>query len=296
MARAAVRLGVAQPAVSQHIKRLEQRLDAQLFERSSKGLRLTGLGSALLPEARAAVELADWAVELAEKAGQGAVGTIKLGFVDSAMFGARFRDLLETFRSLYPAVNLVLQPSTVAKQIASIGDGSIDFGFVRAPLPPLSDPVAAELFDRDALSIAVSNAHRLADKHRVAMADIAEEALILSQDPEGIGLSGHVCHAFRQMGVTPRIVQRVEETASMSALVAAGIGVAVLPGTLASLRLPNVRFVPLSIAPSELILIYRANEQRPAPLAFLKCCRKAMGGAERQASLPQGAKDGVSGR
>ncbi len=137
MGRAAEKLGVAQPALSQQVKQLEHRLRTPLFYREKRGIRLTEAGEEFLVHARSALRQAELALELGRRAGTGEVGRLKLGYLDAASYCPGWRRVLADFRATYPEVEIVLVNGRANEQIAKLEDGLIDFSTVRAPLPAM---------------------------------------------------------------------------------------------------------------------------------------------------------------
>ena len=134
-ARAAERLGVSQPALSQQIKALEKQLGVQLFTRANRRIELTEAGTAFLQEARATLEMADRSIRIAQDTARGEAGTIDIGYVGSVMYEMRFARLLKAYCQQHPQVRLTLHERAILPQIEAVRQRQLDIAIVREPLP-----------------------------------------------------------------------------------------------------------------------------------------------------------------
>lgn len=265
MGRAAETLGIAQPALSQQIRALEERLGVMLFLRANRRLTLTQAGTAFLHKARVALQAADDAVLEARRTARGEQGAIAIGHVSSAMFDATLPALLQTFHQRYPAVSLSLQPASVNALLEGLKNQSLDLAIIRAPLGSLPQGLESRLFLRETLKLAIGESHPLAGQKIISLAQLAQERWLVMTDPDGIGLE-HTAHELcREAGFMPQAGQRVRDVATLVSLAAAGLGVGVVPASAAIISLPAARFLAIAGEPaSELQLVYRRFEKSAA--------------------------------
>ncbi|MBW7981290.1 LysR substrate-binding domain-containing protein [Enterobacillus tribolii] len=265
MGRAAETLGIAQPALSQQIRALEERLGVMLFLRAHRRLTLTQAGDAFLHKARLALQAAEDAVQEARRTARGEQGAIAIGHVSSAMFDPTLPALLHTFHQRYPDVNLSLQPASVNDLLNGLKNQSLDLAIIRAPHGPLPQELESRLFLREALTLAINEQHPLAGKTPVALTALAQERWLVMTDPEGIGLEHVVRELCRKSGFSPQTGQRVKDVATLVSLVAANLGVGLVPNSATVINLPGVRFLAVESNPeSELSVVYRRFEKSAA--------------------------------
>ncbi|UFN48546.1 LysR substrate-binding domain-containing protein [Roseomonas sp. OT10] len=268
--RAAEALGIAQPALTQQIQALERETGVRLFRRAGRGIALTDAGAAFLPEAVAALEQEERAVRIARRAARGELGVLNIGYVSTAMLEPALPSLLHLCRRLVPEAQLHLEEALVEAQIAALEQRRLDVAVLRdatAALPPELRPIP---LTRSALLAAVplSLAARL--PRPVPLAELAEEGFIALRDPHGIGLAHRVWTLCTQAGFAPRIGLRVDSVTSVIGLVAAGLGVSLVPAGLARLDMPGVELLPLAEeAWSELALVHRPADASPLKLRLL---------------------------
>ena len=272
-ARAAERLGVSQPALSQQIKTLEQQLGVQLFARKNRRIELTEAGAAFLTEARATLAMADQSIRVAQDTARGAAGKIDIGYVGSVMYELRFAGLLKAYCQRHPQVRLTLHERPILPQIEAVAQRQLDIAIVREPLPQ-SLPQGIETFTLSSqrLVVVLPVAHALAKAPSIALAELAGDDFLAFLDPEGVGLGHALLELCRAAGFEPRIAQRVSEIATMTSLIAAGFGVSLMADTVSHLRLPGVCYVPLagSEARSKLIVVHRRFERSATVCGLLK--------------------------
>jgi DNA-binding transcriptional LysR family regulator len=243
--KAANRLGISQPPLSQQILALEREIGARLFERSNRRVELTNAGKVFLKEASEILERVDSAAALAERIHRGQLGEVKIGFFGSAPFVEGFQRLIFDFRGQHPNVNLVLQEMPTYQQVDAILDNRLDLGFVR-PLHPKPASLQTVEISRERLTAVMRFDHPLASKgSELSVLDLASEPLVLYARSIGTGLYQKVVDLCRDAGFAPSVAQEANETPTMMGLVAAGIGISILPSSLEPLSLKSLKFVPL---------------------------------------------------
>jgi DNA-binding transcriptional LysR family regulator len=243
--RAAERLGISQPPLSQQILALEREIGARLFERSNRRVELTNAGKLFLKEAWEIIRKVDSAAALAERVHRGQSGELKIGFFGSAPFVDAFQRLIFDFRKEHPDVNLVLQETPTYQQVDAILDNHLDLGFVR-PLQPNPASIQSVEISRERLMVVMRSDHPLASYDReLSVADLASEPLVMYARSIGTGLYQKIVDLYRDAGYSPITFQEANATPTMMGLVAAGMGVSILPASLERLSLEGVRFVSL---------------------------------------------------
>lgn len=241
--RAAERLRMAQPPLSQQIIRLENDLGARLFDRSRRGIRLTPAGAALLPEARRLLADLEDTARMVRRVGAGAVGSLSIGFVPSAVDG-RLPELLRGFRAGHPDVELVLRELPPDPLLAAVAAGRLDLGVLYRPVTATG--VEHRVIDRESLVLALPDDHPAARHDEIDLADVAGEPFILAERHDAPGLHTAVAAMFAASAITPRVAQRgVWLVHTVLALVAAGFGLAVVPSSTAALGRRGVALRPI---------------------------------------------------
>ncbi|SOB84835.1 LysR family transcriptional regulator [Streptomyces sp. 1331.2] len=260
---AAARLGIAQPPLSQQIRRLEEKVGYPLFRRDPGGVTLTPAGRELLPAARRALtDLAD-ALAAARAVGSGEAGRLRIGFSASLALTV-LPGLLDTFRQRHPAVRLDVRELTSAPQITALHERTIDVGLLREA--PADEP---ELRFRTVLRepfVAVLPAgHPLAGRRTVRLAQLADEPFVLLPREEGPQLYDRITGLCTDAGFTPRIVQHAVEWQTVCALVGAGLGVSLAPAGIRQLRLRGVAYrrIDPGTARTEVAVAWRGNDPNP---------------------------------
>ena len=254
--RAARRLHIAQPALSQQIQALERQIGAQLVRRASRGCSLTPVGLVVVEEAKRLLEQAAAADERIRAAVRGRAGRLSLAYTRSARAGAA-DSLVAAFRSRYPDVELKLQTGWTSHNIAELLAGRLDAAFVRPPIDDVPQ-LRCRLVAREELLLALPAAHPLAGgRGKLTRRQIADEPVVLWPRENGPGMHDLICRQLWPDG-GPRLVRQEPDDEQLMLAVAAGHGVAPIPdGRAHALRVPGVRLrrlaapvptVPLGLA------------------------------------------------
>ncbi|HLU56343.1 MAG TPA: LysR substrate-binding domain-containing protein [Pseudonocardia sp.] len=264
-ARAAARLGVHQPRLSRQLRALEDELGVRLFERTTREVHLTPAGTAFLAEARLVLRHAERAERVARQTGRGEVGRLAIGFVGSA--GQRMLPgLLRRYRRSYPGVELELREATSSEQVRDLVSGRLDVGILHAGPSGVDHPALAsrEVY-RDELVVAMNRRRPQAHRDPVPLRSLAEEAFVLFPRRLGPALHDRIVRLTRDAGFEPRVAQEAVQMQTIIGLVAADIGVSIVPASVASLRRPDVVFrSPAPKAdPISLHLAWRRGESNP---------------------------------
>jgi DNA-binding transcriptional LysR family regulator len=267
--RAAARLGIAQPPLSQQIQRLETLLGTKLLERTSRKVQLTDAGRAFLVEAERVMAGVDTAVEAARRSGRGESGELKVAFAATVMFLA-LPAIIREFRARFPRVHLDLREMPTGPQLTALRDGEIDIGFVREPRPDPDLEIVTVM--REPLRIAVNRSHPLAARPTLAVRDLANEPFVLFPADLAPGLHAQVMSLCRAAGFSPRVVEESRELYTSVSLVEAGVGVSILPASVEKLGWRGVRYRPIPSADAEtrIAAAWRKDRQRPVIDAFMR--------------------------
>jgi DNA-binding transcriptional LysR family regulator len=278
-ARAAERLGVAQPAMSQQIRSLEDQLGVRLFSREKKRVELTEAGAAFLIEARAALASLEKAVRVAQDTARGELGRIIIGFVGSAMYKSSLPEILKAYRTKFPCVELVLEEMGSVQQLEFVESQHIDIAILRDPPPELLPKGLAsfELARHKLVAVLPSN-HPLADAPTLALSRLAHEPFLALDDRSKISLAPVTVRLCREAGFEPDIRLRLSQIATLIHLVGAGHGVSIIPDLASYLNLPDVHFIPLSgpESYSRLVLVHRRYEHSESVKSLLALIRKSV--------------------
>jgi DNA-binding transcriptional LysR family regulator len=240
--RAAARLHISQPPLSQQIRRLEDEIGARLFRRTNRRVQLTSAGRAFLVEARQALASAERAVGAAQRAERGELGELVVGYVMSAAYGP-LPDVIRTFRKRLPGVELKLRNLRSVHQSQALLDRRIDVGLVR---PHAADSrIGYEPLWREPVVVALPSDHRLAHQTAVDIAHLATDIFLIAPAEDTAAFHDEVFALCRKAGFTPRIEDGVPDVQAALALVAAGLGVNPVAAALQRFRLRGVVYRPL---------------------------------------------------
>lgn len=290
--RAAERLHVSQPPLSVAVQRLEADMGVTLLDRTRHHVRLTVAGEAFLREARRTLAHAQLSVEIAQRAAAGKLGTLRLSFVPSAALGV-VPHLLRAFREDYPDVKLVLGGDTTSQQMAALLGGTTDVGVV---VPPLHDAkeLRVESLCEQELMLAVPLTHPVSGQRRVQLRDLAGEAFVGFPFKEGPGFESVVVAACQDSGFIPNFVQVAPQMQTILALVAGGMGIALVPQAMQSVRMENVAYLQVrrGHAPVRysLGLAFQPANANPALGAFVAMAHRLRRELSRTTSAPRRLK------
>lgn len=280
MTRAAERLGIQQPPLSIQIRALEQELGVQLLRRKPRGVELTEAGTVFLARARAILDEVDRTFASVRRTARGEQGRVVVGFTSSAPFHPFVPRVIRAFREMSPRVSLELAESGSSALVQALHNEEIDAAFIRSPVVDIVNLVVEPLLEEKML-LALPTGHALAKNTQdegagslgrpvpLPLSALANETFILYKRPGGPGLYDTIIAACRNVGFSPRIGQEAPRVISTLNLVAAGLGVSVVPESLRRLQMDGV--------------VYRRLEETlhlSAPL--LLACRRAENAAAVQ--------------
>lgn len=260
--RAAERLHMAQPPLSQQIRQLESELGVTLLTRTTRRVDLTPAGAAYLDHARGILAAVDEAGEVASRIAAGRTGRLMVGCVGSATYSL-LPALAKALRSELPDVEFGFRGEMLSpEQTAALHDGSLDLALLRR-LPDTTGLTVGDV-RRERLLVALPQEHRYADRKRLRVADLAGEGLIVHAGGGRSTMNSLVHELFGAADLEPEVVHEVAETSTLVTFVAAGLGVAVVPEPTSALKVPGVVYVPLVGTPGvDLVVATRENDANP---------------------------------
>jgi DNA-binding transcriptional LysR family regulator len=270
--RAAARLGIAQPPLSQQIQRLERRVGHRLLARGgATRLALTPAGQAMLPIARQALDDLESGLLAARRAARGETGLLRIGFTPSIAL-TYLPPLVRDFRERYPHVDLHLTEHPSAAQIELVRSGGLDTGFLR-DLPPPPD-LSSRIVASEPIVVLLPRQHRLASRRRVALTELANEPFLVVRATGRLSYLTRFKALCRDVGFQPDIVQEVGEWSTVAGLVSAGLGVALAPASVTHISLPGMVYRTLSeVAWSNVLLFWREGSNDATLLNFIELCQ-----------------------
>lgn len=275
--RAAARLSISQPPLSQQIQALEQQIGARLLARTNRSVTLTLAGKQFLADSRQILAQVNEAAARAERLHQGEAGELRIGFTSSAPFVKAVSDTLSVFRRDFPDVHLQTREMNTREQIAPLIEGTLDLGLLRNT--PLPETLNHAVIVHEPLLAVIPRDHLLAKKTRVTQAELAQEPFVFFDPHVGTGLYDDILGLMRRYNLAPVITQEVGEAMTILGLVSAGLGVSILPASFKRLQLNEMRWVPLAEddAVSEMWLVWpKHHEQSPAAARFRHLLMRAI--------------------
>ena len=272
--RAARRLAMTQPPLSLNIRQLEEDVGARLFERDSKGVRLTAAGVAFRPQAQALLARAEAARVLAREVGAGASGRLRVGFVGSMLFRG-LPDRLRRFQAAHERLELVIHELNSQEQVDALVHDELDLGFIHTDRVPA--PLRTRHGDAERFVACLPQAHPAAGQRSVRLAQLAEDPFVLfarTASPDYYARIMDMCHAA---GFYPRVRHEVRHWLSVVAVVAQGMGVSVVPAPLERSGITGAVFRPLGgvaatarMFQSHVYCVWHPESDHPARDRFLE--------------------------
>lgn len=272
--RAARRLSITQPPLSMSIRSLEEELGVELFKRTRRNVALTHAGAIFLDEARAILDRAARAVDLAKAAHRGDVGRLTVGFLAATAY-TLLPLVLRDFAARSPRVVLELKELTMAQQFEAFRRGDIDIGLLR---PPIADAaLSSEVIFEEPMVVAMPAGHPLAKLPRIPAKRLADQPFVMFPRLPGMVFHDLIVGYCESAGFVPRVVQEATQTHAVMGLVSAGLGIALVPASVRIMRMRGVVVRPLAQgAPiaSTALAWQRANDSPLIP-AFVDTARAA---------------------
>jgi DNA-binding transcriptional LysR family regulator len=269
--RAAEKLHIAQPPLSQQIQNLEEELGFQLFHRTKRAVALTEAGQIFFEEAQKILQQVEKAIQLGKQTSRGEIGQLTIGFVSSAAHNV-VPTMVQAFRTLHPGVKLELRELTTDEQLQRLQDGRIDIGFVR---PPVDESFNSEIVFEEPLIVALPATHPMAKCDRVELRSLSGEPFILFPRSLAPGLYDPIVSFCQQAGFSPIAAQEATQMQTIVSLVAAEIGIAIVPASMQNFQRNGVvyKFLSESSPIVSIALIWR-KQPSPAVQRFLETARQ----------------------
>jgi len=283
--RAAERLRIAQPPLSRQIRDLEREVGAALFERVPRGVELTPAGRAFLPEARLTLAQAERAQRSAQRAAQGETGRLRVGFVEAATHSGILPDVLSFFRAHLPSVGLSLFELDPLRQAEAFQDGRIDVGILHSPPLDAARWLRVEPIYAEPVILALPKTHALAGRSRIALASLADESFVSVPRIVAPEMYDDMVASCRRAGFSPRIVQEAAGWHTLASLVSAGVGVGVVPRSIAEFQQPGVVYRGVRALDVEMTLaaVWKRSERSPVRERFVTALKAVAGALTRGA-------------
>ncbi|SEF34247.1 DNA-binding transcriptional regulator, LysR family [Variovorax sp. NFACC28] len=240
LTKAAERMGLAQPALTQTLNRLEQELGTRLFTRSRRGATLTDAGLAVIDDLRASLAYGDAATERARAIGAGRAGRLTIGFVTHAVYEV-LPNALRRLRAEHPQLDVVLREMSNAEQVAALEGGRIDIALLHPPVSVTARVHELRLGEEPMIA-ALPAAWPLHEDGCVSLADVARHGLVWFPEQQIPALRAQLLGALRRAGHETRVVQDANRTLTVLACVAAGLGWSLLPRSVRALQHEGVRY------------------------------------------------------
>lgn len=277
--RAATKLSITQPPLSTAIKRLEQDLGVLLFDRDKTRVRLTPAGAAFLVEARKLLEAEGRARSVARSVDQGMVGRLDIGFAGTLVF----RDVLkivERFKNDMGGVEVALHEMQSREQCERIQRRQLDAGFAHG-IAPFHDLQVMQL-KPDCYALCVHENHPVARKTSVRLREVADEPFVMFERDINPGNHDTLISMFAAAGIHPRFVYYTRSWTTTATMVSEGCGMALVPASLARMRMANIRIVPLAAAkvPVPGVLAWNPAWVTPMLVKFIDSASRSIGAKE----------------
>jgi DNA-binding transcriptional LysR family regulator len=274
--RAAKRLNISQPPLSQQIKQLEEEIGVRLFNRTKRRVEITPAGAAFLIEARRIMAMSEDAVRRTIRADKGEIGHLTVGFIGSANYSV-LPQVIREFRRQFQDVELSLTEMNTSHQLEAFRDGRIQVGFLRPPQGIEDKGVSVEPVFREPLMAAIPRNHPLQGERPLPLRLLAKESFIMIPRQRGPGFFDYIIALCQQEGFSPYIVLEASQFHTIIGLVAAGIGIAIVPASMQRSRIEGVVFRKIAGgAETVLDMAWVTNNQSLVLQNFLAVARKVV--------------------
>ncbi|MBZ5565324.1 MAG: LysR family transcriptional regulator [Acidobacteriia bacterium] len=271
--RAAQKLGMAQPPLSQQIRRLEDDLGVQLLQRTKRRVQLTDAGRAFLEETRKTLSQLGRAVEAARGAGRGEVGRLAIGFLGAATYSL-LPTILVAFRNAFPKVEIELHELKTSELIQALRERRVNVGFVR--LPVHEEILEVEPILSEELVVALPERHALAAKPQIYFRDLSDETFLMPPRHLATSFYDQVLNLCNEAGFSPKLGAEASQLQTIINLVAGGMGITLVPESVATLTGRGVVFkhLPAPTPMMEVAVAWRRDVCSEVLMAFLKVVRE----------------------
>ena len=276
--RAAERLHIAQPPLSQQIRSLENELGLQLFDRRTRPLQLTPAGQVFLEEAHQVFTQVEQAIVSAQRASRGQIGRLTVG-INTSIANSVLPDILRAFGTRFPDVEFVLHELVSYQQLQELRDRQIDVGFVHLhnlqKINENDDTLSFASILQEPLVIVLPESHPLAGQSQVSLEALADELFILPPPHLPPGLYGQVVSLCQQVGFSPKVRQEATWMTTVLSLVAGGVGISLLPANVQNLQRTGIVFRSIREQSPilEMAMVWRRNDSSVILHNFLEVVR-----------------------
>ncbi|HEX8883594.1 MAG TPA: LysR family transcriptional regulator [Noviherbaspirillum sp.] len=283
--RAAEKLGIGQPPLSQQILALERELGVPLFRRTGHGVTLTEAGTALLADTKRLLDDAQHAMQNAQRAGRGETGHLSLGFTASSAFNPAVPALMRDFRNAYPGVGLTLIEGNTTQLLVHLEEGRLDLAFLRPGTHSFTG-IALYQIVNEPMKVVLPATHPLARHRKLALSQLAEETFVLMPREASPTLHSEILSACHEAGFEPRLGQPAPQLSSVVSLVSAEFGISIVPASVSQIRAEGVVYIDIAGASvrTRLALASRENDGSAKTANFLNLVRQAREGKGERAS------------
>ena len=273
--RAAERLSIVQPSLSQQIQQLENELGFPLFYRTKRSVELTDAGKVFLVEAKHVLAQVQEAKRAAQRAYRGEVGRLVIGYISSSTYDL-LPMMLRVYRERFPDVEVGLRELTTQEQVRALEEEYIDVGLMRLPIN--APMINVEVVRREPIVCVLPEGHPLASRERIAVSLLADEPFVLQSSQRGGGYYVQLMKLCLSSGFTPNVVQEVTEMHTIVSLVAAGMGISLVPLSAHNIRSQGVVYRALEGPPAltEMAVAWLRNSRSALVQNFLAVAREAL--------------------
>lgn len=275
-ARAAERLHITPPSLTQQIQALEAELCVKLFHRTKRSVELTDAGRRFLEESRKTIRQAEHTELVGRQAGRGDLGRIEIGYMTSSSCSGIVSRHLADFHGRHPLIELHLHKLETPQQLGLLAERRIDVGFLRPPDRYPLGLTGIAVFQQPVV-IALPEGHRLARAGTLNCADLADEPFVVPSVETELAFPGYVSALAEQGGFEPRIAGRATDYLTIVTMVSAGIGLAAVPASFARVRIPGVCYREAGLRQeARIALSFRRDERAPAVRNFIAGVKAAL--------------------
>ena len=280
--RAAARVGIAQPPLTQQIQKLEASLGCQLLVRG-RATALTEAGSVLLEQARRILQQVEEAVEITRRAARGERGRLQVAAPPSIMLSA-LPAIIRKYRRRYPGVQFALRELSTSAIENALRAEEIDVGFLRETEP--AAPLASRMFFEEPMVAVLPAAHALAARKELTLSTLSGEPFVFFPRRLGPAFYDKLISFCAAAGFVPNVVQEATQWQTVVSLVEAGMGVSLAPGCVERFRWAGVVYRPLKGLRTRVTACWRAQNPSPTAIAFLSLARAELRSAQSSRSPP----------
>lgn len=241
--RAAARLNIQQPPLSHQIKLLEKELDVNLFQRTSRNIKLNSAGRIFLDDAIQILQAVDDAVARVRLHDLGEEGFLRIGFTSSASMHQKTRDLIRNYQSKFPRVTIKVEEGTNYDLIEKINHRELDLAFIRSTIEPEHPSLNCTCIDLEDILVVMPRDHALAnDDGPVRLSKLADDRFVLYRQIHGSGIAEMTIRACQRSGFTPRITNETSRMISAIQMVSVGFGITLVPASLSCFQSPEIQY------------------------------------------------------